>query len=80
MPGTLFALVLLGCSDAGDQCSRLAAPVQTYATRAECERRQEAAQLSEVSLKADFPTVTAECRARMAGSKPGARRLAARSN
>lgn len=78
MPGTLFALVLFGCADAGDQCVRLDSPVQTFATRAQCEQRQEAALLSDISLKADFPTVTARCRAQIAGRAPQPRRLAAR--
>ena len=80
MSGTLFALVLLGCYDAGDQCSRLEAPVRTFATRAACEQRQEAALVSDISLKADFPTVTAQCRAQIAGTKRSPRRLAARAD
>lgn len=78
MPGTLFALVLLGCSDAGDQCQRLAGAPQTFATRVECERNQEAALLSDVSLKADFPTVTARCRLQTAARTPTLRGSAVR--
>lgn len=78
MPGTLFALVLLGCSDAGDQCVRLATPQQSFTTRGECERNQEAALLSDASLKADFPTVTARCRLQAAVRKPALRDPAVR--
>lgn len=78
MTGTLFALILLGCSDAGDQCARLEAPAATYATRAECERQQEVALMSDVSLKADFPTVTAQCRAQSASTRSPGRQLALR--
>lgn len=62
MAGPLYALILLGCTDAGDGCTRLNTPVQTYETRAECESRQQAALMSDASLRADFPTVTAQCK------------------
>lgn len=80
MPGTLFALVLLGCSDTGDRCARLEGPTPTYATRAECERQQEAALQSDVSLKADHPMVAAQCRAQTARNRTPLRRLAARAD
>ncbi len=72
MAGPLFALILLGCSDAGEGCTRLGAPVQTYESRAQCEASQEAALQSDASLRADFPTVTTKCRVQTAAAKPAA--------
>ncbi|WP_157812500.1 hypothetical protein [Novosphingobium kunmingense] len=79
MAGPLFALILLGCTDAGDGCTRLEAPVQTYETRAECEKRQEAALQSDASLRADYPVVTAQCRIHTAARAKTPKRLLALS-
>lgn len=77
MASPLFALILLGCTDAGDGCARLDAPVQTYQSRAECEQKQEAALQSDASLRADYPVVTAQCRIQTAArNAPKKRQLA----
>lgn len=79
MAGPLFALILLGCTDAGDGCTKLDAPVQTYETRAECESRQQAALMSDASLRADYPTVTAQCKVQTAARKKSVTRQLALS-
>lgn len=77
MAGPLYALILLGCTDAGDGCTRLEAPAQTYESRAECETRQETALQSDASLRADYPVVTAQCRIQTAARKKAPKRLLA---
>jgi hypothetical protein len=58
---TLIALALFGCSDDGSACERLSAPMQTYESRAECSARLEDALATEAALKAEAPTVYAQC-------------------
>jgi hypothetical protein len=58
---TLIALALFGCSDDGSACERLSAPVQTYETRTECTARLDDALATEAALKAEAPTVYAQC-------------------
>lgn len=57
----VFALVLLGCTDDGIACERLATAPERYASKARCRARQENALESEAALKADYPTVIARC-------------------
>ncbi|MFM5908114.1 MAG: hypothetical protein ACKOPO_11115 [Novosphingobium sp.] len=73
MPALAFALVMLGCSDAGDACQTLQASQATYATRAECTARIDDALMSDAAMRADHPTVIARCESRRA-SAPSANR------
>ena len=57
----VFALVLLGCADDGSACERLAAPTQSYQTKAACQAEQEGALDSDAALRADYPTVVTRC-------------------
>ncbi|KHK93248.1 hypothetical protein [Novosphingobium malaysiense] len=61
MSATLFALALFGCSDDGTACQRLAAPVDTYKTQAECSGKLDEALSTEAARRADAPTVFAQC-------------------
>lgn len=61
MSATLFALALFACSDDGTACQRLDTPVQTYETRTACDARIDDALGTEAALKADAPTVYAQC-------------------
>ncbi|MCJ1962390.1 MULTISPECIES: hypothetical protein [Novosphingobium] len=63
MSATLIALALFGCSDDGTACRRLEAqaPVATFQTRAECDRQLEDALETDAALRADAPTVYAQC-------------------
>lgn len=61
MSATLIALALFGCSDDGSACERLSAPVQTYESRAACTARLEDALSTEAAMKAEAPTVYAQC-------------------
>lgn len=64
MYGLTFALVLLGCSDAGDECEALQAQQAAFATRAECVAQIEPALMSDVAARADYPSVLARCELR----------------
>lgn len=80
MPALTFALVLLGCSDAGDECQALQARQAAFATRAECTAQIEAALMSDVAARADFPSVLARCEVRTAkASRQSPYRLAVNS-
>jgi hypothetical protein len=57
----IFALLLFGCADDGSQCEQLRAPAIQYEARITCEADAEMALQSEVSLRADYPTVEARC-------------------
>lgn len=61
MSGIVYALVLMGCSDAGDQCQRLDYPGVRHQTREECIAATEAALQSQVAMRADFPSVFVKC-------------------
>ncbi|MCJ2178963.1 hypothetical protein [Novosphingobium album (ex Hu et al. 2023)] len=61
MSTVLFALALFGCSDNATACRRLDVPVQTYSSRAECTAQLEDALGSEAAMRADAPTVYAQC-------------------
>ncbi|WP_324698389.1 hypothetical protein ACLIMP_06960 [Novosphingobium aerophilum] len=61
MSVTLIALALFGCSDDGAACERLPAPLQTYESRAACAAGIEGALATDAALKADAPTVYAQC-------------------
>lgn len=61
MSATLIALALFGCSDDGTACEKLRAPVETFATRSECSARLDDAVQSEAAMRAEYPTVYAEC-------------------
>ena len=61
MSTTLFALALFGCSDDGTLCRRLETPVGTYRTNAECTARLDDALATEAALRAEAPTVYAQC-------------------
>lgn len=70
MSAMTFALVLLGCSDAGDDCQALQAAQAAYATRAACTAGIEQAVMSDFAMRADYPVVTAKCVARLAKAEP----------
>lgn len=61
MSVTLFALALFGCSDDGTSCQRLDIPVHTYQSHAECTAQLDEALGAEAALRADAPTVFAQC-------------------
>lgn len=61
MSATLFALALFGCSDDGTTCQRLSTPVQTYETQAQCTAQLDDALATDAALRADAPTVFAQC-------------------
>lgn len=61
MSATLFALALFGCSDDGTVCERLAAPVHTYQTKAACTAQLDEALETDAAMRADAPTVYAQC-------------------
>ncbi|TCM17967.1 hypothetical protein EDF56_105315 [Novosphingobium sp. PhB165] len=61
MSAALIALALFGCSDDGSACERLPIPVQTYETRAACAARLDDALATQDALRADAPTVYAQC-------------------
>jgi hypothetical protein len=70
-----YALVLLGCSDAGDDCQALQTQQAAFATRAECTAQIEPALMSDVAASADYPSVLARCDLRPARSpRPAANR------
>ncbi|WP_260923716.1 hypothetical protein [Novosphingobium sp. 9] len=61
MSATLFALALFGCSDDGTTCQRLNMAAETYQNREACAAKTDAALETEAALKADYPTVYAQC-------------------
>jgi len=61
MSATLFALALFGCSDDGTACQRLSTPVQTYETQAQCSAQLDEALDTDAAMRADAPTVFAQC-------------------
>lgn len=61
MSSTVFALLLFGCSDDGSACQRLAAQPKYYDSQVMCEADVDFALSSEVSLRADYPSVVAKC-------------------
>lgn len=61
MNATLIALALFGCSDDGSVCERLHIPVATFETRAECFARLDDAVQSEAAMRAEYPSVYAQC-------------------
>lgn len=69
MSALTYALVLLGCSDAGDECQALQARQAAFATRVECNSQIEAALNSDLAARADFPSVIARCELRSAQAK-----------
>jgi hypothetical protein len=61
MGGTVFALLLFGCSDDGSACQQLAALPKYYDSQVLCEADIDFALQSDISLRSDFPTVVARC-------------------
>lgn len=62
MSSTVFALLLFGCSDDGSACQQLAATQpRYYDSRIVCEADVDVALQSDVSLRADYPSVIARC-------------------
>lgn len=62
MSSTVFALLLFGCSDDGSACQQLAAtPPRYYDSQVVCEADVDVALQSDVSLRADYPSVVAKC-------------------
>lgn len=61
MSGSLFALALFACSDDGTACERLQAPVEAYATRAQCSAQLDEALDTDAARKAEAATVYAQC-------------------
>jgi hypothetical protein len=71
MSGLVYAIVLVGCSDGGDNCQPVDfAPVE-FSQRELCMANIEPALASDTAMRADFPTVIAKCEAR-ASRKRGA--------
>lgn len=70
MSALTFALVLLGCSDAGDECQALQAQQAAFASRAECTAQIEPALMSDVAARADYPSVLARCEVRTSKARP----------
>jgi hypothetical protein len=70
MTGIVYALVLMGCSDAGEQCQRLDQPAGRHATHEACMAAVETALESPVAMRADFPSVFASCEATRKSRKP----------
>lgn len=62
MSGFVYALVLMGCSDAGDMCDRLAGKPALYRDQIACMADIDGALRSDRALRADWPTVVATCR------------------
>lgn len=61
MSATLIALALFGCSDDGTACERLRVPTETFETRSECFARLDDAVQSNAAMRAEYPTVYAQC-------------------
>jgi hypothetical protein len=61
MSGTIFALVLFGCSDDGTLCERLSNAPKLYDSQVLCEADIDTALASEVAVRADYPSVLARC-------------------
>lgn len=62
MDSTVFALLLFGCSDDGSACQQLAATQpRYYDSLVLCEADVDVALQSDVSLRADYPSVVARC-------------------
>lgn len=61
MSATLFALALFACSDDGTACERLQSPAQTYPTQAQCNARIDEALETDAAMRAEAPTVYAQC-------------------
>jgi hypothetical protein len=70
MSALTFALVLLGCSDAGDECQALQSQQAAFASRAECTAQIEPALMSDVAARADYPSVLARCEVRTSKARP----------
>ena len=61
MSSTVFALLLFGCSDDGSACQQLTAQPKYYDSAVVCEADIDFALQSDVSLRADYPSVIAKC-------------------
>jgi hypothetical protein len=61
MSSTVFALLLFGCSDDGSACQQLAALPKYYDSEVLCEADIDLALQSDVSAKADYPSVIGKC-------------------
>ena len=61
MSGLLFALALFGCSDDASFCERLEGTAPKYDSRAACMADMGAALGSDRALRADYPSVIANC-------------------
>lgn len=61
MSTTLFALALFGCTDDGTACQRIPAKADTYQTQALCSARLDDALTSDAAMRAEYPTVYAQC-------------------
>ncbi len=61
MSATLIALALFGCSDDGTSCQRLDTQMRTFRDRAACSAQLDDALGTEEAMRADAPTVYAQC-------------------
>jgi len=61
MSGTVFALILFGCSDDGTLCERLSSAPKHYESQVVCEADVDTALASEIAVRADYPAVIARC-------------------
>jgi hypothetical protein len=64
MSGLVYAIVLLGCSDGGDNCQPVTVAPVEFAQRETCMANIEPALASDTAMRADFPTIVAKCEAR----------------
>jgi len=74
MSGLVYALALFGCSDDATFCERLSDKTQDFQSRAACEMELVTSLESDLAIRADYPTVIAQCMPRGAllvfGNKP----------
>lgn len=61
MSGMLFALALFGCSDDASYCERLSDKAARFDSKVACEMEAVGALESDKAMRADFPSVIANC-------------------
>ena len=64
MSGLIYALALFGCSDDATVCERLVDQSKMFESRVACRMETVTALESDLSLRADYPTVIARCLSR----------------
>lgn len=56
-----YAIILMGCSDDMSMCREIAKDNRAFATKQQCEQRQDEALMSDVALEIDYPVVASKC-------------------